>query len=188
MHMVARQFQHVLLGAIVAAGMSGNLGGPKRKRIGELRGERLLLNPQDAIDLAAGLSGSQFAIAQVEAKPYTRRPYAPFRTSTLQQEAGRKLRFGARRTMSAAQRLYEAGFITYMRTDSTDLSVTAVQAARSLVTDRYGSKFLPDKPRVYGKTTKGAQEAHEAIRPAGERFQDMDAAAEIGRASCRERV
>ncbi|MFV1999030.1 MAG: type I DNA topoisomerase [Acidimicrobiia bacterium] len=156
---------------------------------GLLRGERLLLDPQDAIDLAAGLSGSEFAVAEVEAKPYTRRPYAPFRTSTLQQEAGRKLRFGARRTMSAAQRLYEAGFITYMRTDSTNLSGTAVQAARSLVADRYGSKFLPEKPRVYGKAAKGAQEAHEAIRPAGERFQDMDAASgEFGPSSDESRV
>ncbi|MCB1246016.1 MAG: DNA topoisomerase I, partial [Acidimicrobiia bacterium] len=109
--------------------------------------------------------------------PYTRKPYAPFRTSTLQQEASRKLKFGARRTMRAAQALYEAGFITYMRTDSTNLSATAVEAARSLVADRYGSKFVPSEPRVYGKAAKGAQEAHEAIRPAGDRFQDMDAAA-----------
>jgi len=156
---------------------------------GVLRPKRLLLNSQEAIDLAAGLSGSDFTVAEIEAKPYTRRPYAPFRTSTLQQEAGRKLRFGARRTMSAAQRLYEAGFITYMRTDSTDLSATAVQAARSLVSDRYGSKFLPEKPRVYGKAAKGAQEAHEAIRPAGERFQDMDVAAgEFGPTSDESRV
>ncbi|GMQ97987.1 MAG: type I DNA topoisomerase [Acidimicrobiia bacterium] len=156
---------------------------------GVLRSKRLLLNSQDAIDLAAGLSGSDFTVAEIEAKPYTRRPYAPFRTSTLQQEAGRKLRFGARRTMSAAQRLYEAGFITYMRTDSTDLSATALQAARSLVSDRYGSKFLPDKPRVYSKAAKGAQEAHEAIRPAGERFQDMDVAAgEFGPTSDESRV
>jgi DNA topoisomerase I len=144
---------------------------------GALRKGRLLLTSQDAADLATGLSGAEFTVVSVEAKPYTRRPYAPFRTSTLQQEAGRKLRFGARRTMSAAQRLYEAGYITYMRTDSTNLSGTAVQAARSLVADRYGSKFLPDKPRVYGKAAKGAQEAHEAIRPAGDRFQDMDAVA-----------
>jgi len=146
-------------------------------RDGKLEKDRLLLSPEDVRDLATGLSGSTFAVMSVEAKPYTRKPYAPFRTSTLQQEASRKLRFGARRTMSAAQKLYEAGFITYMRTDSTNLSATAVQAARSLVADRYGSRFLPDKPRVYGKVAKGAQEAHEAIRPAGDRFQDMDVAA-----------
>ncbi len=144
---------------------------------GSLQGEKLRLTLEDAADLARGLSGASFTVATVEAKPYTRRPYPPFRTSTLQQEAGRKLRFGARRTMSAAQRLYEAGFITYMRTDSTNLSTTAVAAARSLVADRYGSKFLPEKPRAYGRAAKGAQEAHEAIRPSGERFQDMEAAA-----------
>jgi DNA topoisomerase-1 len=156
---------------------------------GSLRGDRLLLTSEDAVELATGLSGSEFAVVSVEAKPYTRRPYAPFRTSTLQQEAGRKLRFGARRTMSAAQRLYEGGFITYMRTDSTNLSATAVQAARSLVADRYGANFLPGKPRVYGKAAKGAQEAHEAIRPAGDRFQDMDTVAgEFGPTSDEARV
>ncbi|MDJ0790857.1 MAG: type I DNA topoisomerase [Acidimicrobiia bacterium] len=144
---------------------------------GELKGDRARLSIEDAVALATGLSGSDFTVAQVERKPYTRKPYPPFRTSTLQQEAGRKLRFGARRTMSAAQRLYEGGFITYMRTDSTNLSATAISAARSLVTDRYGASFLPNQPRSYGKQAKGAQEAHEAIRPAGERFQDMDAAA-----------
>lgn len=144
---------------------------------GQIREGRLLLSSQDAVDLAMGLSDSDFAVSAVERKPYTRRPYAPFRTSTLQQEAGRKFRFGARRTMSAAQRLYEAGFITYMRTDSTNLSSTAVKAARSLVADRYGAQFLPSKPRMYGKRAKGAQEAHEAIRPAGERFMDIAAAA-----------
>jgi len=145
---------------------------------GQLRKDRLLLSVPDAEELATGLSGAQFQVASVERKPYTRRPYPPFRTSTLQQEAGRKLRFGARRTMSAAQRLYEAGFITYMRTDSTNLSATALEAARSLVADRYGSEFLPGEARFYGKQAKGAQEAHEAIRPSGEQFQDMDAAAQ----------
>ena len=144
---------------------------------GELRRDRLLLTNQDAVDLSTGLVESEFAVVDVERKPYTRRPYPPFRTSTLQQEAGRKFRFGARRTMSAAQRLYEAGYISYMRTDSTNLSSTAVQAARSLVAERYGPSFLPAKPRSYGKQTKGAQEAHEAIRPAGDRFQDISAAA-----------
>ena len=145
---------------------------------GQLTKDRLLLSPDDAVALAQGLSGSEFAVTSVERKPYTRKPYPPFRTSTLQQEAGRKLRFGARRTMSAAQRLYEAGYITYMRTDSTNLSATAIDAARSLVADRYGSTFLPEAPRTYGKQAKGAQEAHEAIRPAGEQFKDMDVAAD----------
>lgn len=156
---------------------------------GEMKKDRLRLTVDDAVGLAEGLSGSEFSVTSVERKPYTRKPYPPFRTSTLQQEAGRKLRFGARRTMSAAQRLYEGGFITYMRTDSTNLSASAVAAARSLVSDRYGTSFLPDKPRVYGKQAKGAQEAHEAIRPAGEHFQDMDvAAANFGPTSDETRV
>jgi len=156
---------------------------------GEMKADRVRLTVDEAIGLAEGLSGSEFAVSSVERKPYTRKPYPPFRTSTLQQEAGRKARFGARRTMSAAQRLYEGGFITYMRTDSTNLSATAVSAARALVSDRYGSSFLPDKPRVYGKQAKGAQEAHEAIRPAGEHFQDMDVvAANFGPTSDETRV
>jgi DNA topoisomerase-1 len=136
------------------------------------RTDRLVLAPATAATLADELTGAPFTVASVERKPYTRRPYAPFRTATLQQEAGRKLRFGARRTMSAAQRLYEGGFITYMRTDSTNLSGTALSAARSLVAGRFGEQYLPDAPRFYGKKAKGAQEAHEAIRPAGEQFQD----------------
>ncbi len=156
---------------------------------GNLKKDRRALSPEDAISLAQGLSGADFSVTRVESKPYTRKPYAPFRTSTLQQEAGRKLRFGARRTMSAAQALYEQGFITYMRTDSTNLSATALDAARSLVADRYGSQFLPEKPRFYGTQAKGAQEAHEAIRPAGDRFQDMDrAAAQFGPTSDAARV
>ncbi|MCZ7532273.1 MAG: type I DNA topoisomerase [Acidimicrobiia bacterium] len=156
---------------------------------GNLKKGRRALSPQDAVGLAQGLSGADFSVASVESKPYTRKPYAPFRTSTLQQEAGHKLRFGARRTMSAAQALYEQGFITYMRTDSTNLSATALDAARSLVADRYGSQFLPEKPRLYGSQAKGAQEAHEAIRPAGDRFQDMDrVAAQFGPTSDAARV
>jgi DNA topoisomerase-1 len=156
---------------------------------GKMVKDRLLLSPEDAIDLATGLSAADFKVAGVERKPYTRRPYAPFRTSTLQQEAGHKLRFGARRTMSAAQRLYEAGYITYMRTDSTNISGTALDAARSLVADRYGTEFLPEKPRHYGKKAKGAQEAHEAIRPAGEEFQDINTiAANFGPTSDETRV
>jgi DNA topoisomerase-1 len=156
---------------------------------GALKKDRLLLSPGDAVELAQGLSGATFAVAGVEAKPYKRRPYPPFRTSTIQQEASRKYRFGARRTMSAAQRLYEAGFITYMRTDSTNLSASAIEAARSLVAAKFGAEYLPGKARMYSKAAKGAQEAHEAIRPAGDQFQDMDAAAHnFGRTSDESRL
>ncbi len=142
---------------------------------------RLVLDEAEAGALAAGLEGADFAVASVEAKPYGRKPYPPFRTSTLQQEAGRKLRFGARRTMSAAQKLYEGGFITYMRTDSINLSAAAIDAARALVAERYGAAYLPAKPRTYSGKVKNAQEAHEGIRPAGDLFQDPDAvAASVG--------
>ncbi|MGH8828319.1 MAG: DNA topoisomerase, partial [Jiangellaceae bacterium] len=104
------------------------------------------------------------------AKPYTRKPYAPFRTTTLQQEASRKLGYGAARTMQIAQKLYENGYITYMRTDSTTLSESALAAARAQVADLYGREYLPDAPRRYASKVKNAQEAHEAIRPAGEAF------------------
>ena len=110
------------------------------------------------------------AVRSVESKPYTRRPYAPFRTTTMQQEAGRKLGFTAQRAMSVAQDLYEAGFITYMRTDSVTLSDTAITAARNQVRQLFGADYLPDQPRVYTSKVKNAQEAHEAIRPAGETF------------------
>ncbi len=120
--------------------------------------------------LVSALQETTFDVRSVESKPYTRRPYAPFRTTTLQQEASRKLGFGAQRTMSIAQRLYENGFITYMRTDSTTLSETAVNAARDQVRELYGAEYLPDAPRTYASKVKNAQEAHEAIRPAGERF------------------
>ena len=139
--------------------------------------DRVILDEASASTLARELEESEFAIASVEAKPYTRKPYPPFRTSTLQQEAGRKLRFGARRTMSAAQRLYEGGFITYMRTDSTTLSAAALTSARKLVEEKYGKDFLPEKPRTYAGKVKNAQEAHEAIRPAGDRFKDVEAVA-----------
>ncbi|MGZ4447210.1 MAG: type I DNA topoisomerase, partial [Nocardioides sp.] len=120
--------------------------------------------------LADALHDTDFAVRSVEAKPYTRKPYAPFRTTTLQQEASRKLGFSASSTMSVAQRLYENGFITYMRTDSTTLSETAIAAARSQARDLYGPEYIPDAPRVYTSKVKNAQEAHEAIRPAGESF------------------
>lgn len=111
-----------------------------------------------------------YAVRSVERKPYTRKPYAPFRTTTLQQEASRKLGFSAKYTMQVAQRLYENGYITYMRTDSITLSETAVAAARSQAIKLYGSAYVPDKPRVYTSKVKNAQEAHEAIRPSGEEF------------------
>ena len=120
--------------------------------------------------LAAGLQDTTFDVRSVESKPYRRSPYAPFRTTTLQQEASRKLGMSASVTMSVAQRLYENGFITYMRTDSTTLSGGAVDAARSQVRELYGAEYLPDSPRIYASKVKNAQEAHEAIRPAGESF------------------
>jgi DNA topoisomerase-1 len=128
------------------------------------------LDEQAARALAAALERTSFAVRSVESKPYRRSPYAPFRTTTLQQEASRKLGFGAKRTMQVAQKLYENGFITYMRTDSTTLSETAVTAARAQVTQLYGADYLPDAPRVYASKVKNAQEAHEAIRPSGDRF------------------
>jgi DNA topoisomerase I len=120
--------------------------------------------------LVHALQETTFDIRSVEAKPYRRQPYAPFRTTTLQQEASRKLGFGASRTMSVAQRLYENGFITYMRTDSVTLSETAVNAARAQARELYGAEYVPDRPRTYTSKVKNAQEAHEAVRPAGENF------------------
>jgi len=109
-------------------------------------------------------------VKSVDEKPYKRTPYPPFMTSTLQQEAGRKLRFTTQRAMSVAQRLYENGYITYMRTDSTSLSETALNAARTQAAQLYGPEYVPDQPRRYAKKVKNAQEAHEAIRPAGDSF------------------
>ncbi|MGW2475322.1 type I DNA topoisomerase [Streptomyces sp. NPDC001665] len=133
-------------------------------------GQTLHLDEANARALAAALADSSFAVRSVESKPYRRSPYAPFRTTTLQQEASRKLGFGAKATMQVAQKLYENGFITYMRTDSTTLSDTAVSAARAQVTQLYGADYLPEKPRTYAGKVKNAQEAHEAIRPSGDRF------------------
>ena len=127
--------------------------------------ELLLLDEEGAQSLVDRLRESQFRVATMEDKPYTSKPYAPFTTSTLQQEANRKLRFTARRTMQAAQSLYENGYITYMRTDSTTLAKEAIEAARALVNDQYGKEFLADGPRQYQTKVKNAQEAHEAIRP-----------------------
>ncbi|MGV4929958.1 type I DNA topoisomerase [Streptomyces sp. BHT-5-2] len=130
----------------------------------------LHLDEANARALAAALEQTSFSVRSVESKPYRRSPYAPFRTTTLQQEASRKLGFGAKATMQVAQKLYENGFITYMRTDSTTLSDTAVAAARAQVTQLYGAGYLPEKPRTYAGKVKNAQEAHEAIRPSGDRF------------------
>ncbi|MGW1137746.1 type I DNA topoisomerase [Streptomyces zhihengii] len=138
---------------------------------GRLKSAQVLhLDEANARSLAAALEGASFAVRSVESKPYRRSPYAPFRTTTLQQEASRKLGFGAKATMQVAQKLYENGFITYMRTDSTTLSDTAVTAARAQVTQLYGADYLPEKPRTYAGKVKNAQEAHEAIRPSGDRF------------------
>jgi DNA topoisomerase I len=134
------------------------------------KGGRVHLDRTGAEGLVRALSDTTFEVRSVEAKPYRRSPYAPFRTTTLQQEASRKLGMTASVTMSVAQRLYENGFITYMRTDSTTLSDGAVQAARSQVRELFGAEYLPDAPRTYASKVKNAQEAHEAIRPAGESF------------------
>ncbi|MCW2597677.1 MAG: topA [Jatrophihabitans sp.] len=128
------------------------------------------LDEAGARGLAARLDGQDFTVQGVEEKPYRRRPYAPFMTSTLQQEAGRKFRWSAQQVMRTAQRLYENGFITYMRTDSTNLSETALAAARSQARELYGDAYVPAEARVYTRKVKNAQEAHEAIRPAGDSF------------------
>ncbi|HNM83671.1 MAG TPA: type I DNA topoisomerase [Mycobacterium sp.] len=137
--------------------------------------EVLVLNQASAGELVAGLRGAGLTVASVEEKPYTRRPYPPFMTSTLQQEAGRKLRFSSERTMSLAQRLYENGYITYMRTDSTTLSQSAINAARTQAGQLYGQEYVHPTPRQYTRKVKNAQEAHEAIRPAGDTFATPDA-------------
>ncbi|GAA4993350.1 type I DNA topoisomerase [Streptomyces siamensis] len=139
--------------------------------LGQLKSANTLhLDEANARALAAALENTDFSVRSVESKPYRRSPYAPFRTTTLQQEASRKLGFGAKATMQVAQKLYENGFITYMRTDSTTLSDTAVAAARAQVTQLYGADYLPAQPRTYAGKVKNAQEAHEAIRPSGDRF------------------
>ncbi len=130
----------------------------------------VVLDGSRATALAESLRGAAMTVTSVEEKPYTRRPYAPFMTSTLQQEAGRKLRFSSDRTMRIAQRLYENGYITYMRTDSTTLSESAINAARAQARELYGESFVHPTPRQYNRKVKNAQEAHEAIRPAGETF------------------
>jgi DNA topoisomerase I len=132
--------------------------------------DALHLDGVAAAALAERLRPASFAVSSVERKPYRRSPYAPFRTTTLQQEASRKLGLSAKQTMSFAQRLYENGYITYMRTDSVTLSQTAIDAARRQAKQLYGDAYVPEAPRVYASKVKNAQEAHEAIRPAGDSF------------------
>jgi DNA topoisomerase I len=144
---------------------------------GQLIGEKniFLLTKKDSERIAAEIKTKPWTVQEVEEKPVNRRPSAPFITSTLQQESNRKLGLSSRETMQTAQKLYEQGFITYMRTDSTFLSQEAISAARTCISKKYGKEYLPDQPRNYeGKKAKGAQEAHEAIRPAGSQFVDPD--------------
>jgi DNA topoisomerase-1 len=140
--------------------------------VGEMKDSADVVHVDEAraTSLAEGLQSQVFSVSSVEAKPYRRSPYAPFRTTTLQQEASRKLGYGSARTMQIAQRLYENGHITYMRTDSVTLSDTAVRAARNQVAELFGGEYLPAAPRTYQSKVKNAQEAHEAIRPAGDAF------------------
>ncbi len=146
------------------------------------RDDVVVLDQSRATSLVEELGGAAFSVRLRESKPYRRRPAAPFTTSTFQQEAGRKLRLSSAMAMRTAQSLYEKGFITYMRTDSTTLSETAVRAARGTIGERYGADFLPDSPRLYTKKAKNAQEAHEAIRPAGGSFRSpSDVAGQVSR-------
>ena len=158
----------------VASGKDFDSQGKSKKNV-------VVLDQQAATSLATRLTDADFVVDSVESKPYKRSPYPPFRTSTLQQDAGRKLRFSSSRTMSVAQRLYENGYITYMRTDSVELSDAAVASARTQITKLYGKEYLSPKPRKYsGKQAKGAQEAHEAIRPAGEFSTPEQVAKDVG--------
>jgi DNA topoisomerase I len=156
---------------------------------GELRSPDVLhLDAAAAAALAERLDGAAFSVASVERKPYRRSPYAPFRTTTLQQEASRKLGFSAKHTMSIAQRLYENGYITYMRTDSVTLSQTAISAARRQAAELYGAAYVPDAPRIFPSKVKNAQEAHEAIRPAGDSFRTPAQVARDGLSSDERRL
>jgi DNA topoisomerase-1 len=144
----------------------------------------IVLTTERATELAEAFRARRAAVSSIETKPYKRQPSAPFRTSTMQQDASSRLGFGAQRTMRAAQSLYENGYITYMRTDSMTLSGEAITAARAAAVERFGKDSIPSSPRVYRSKVEGAQEAHEAIRPAGESFQAPDTvASEVGAAS-----
>ena len=157
-------------------GEDGQLKAPRSGSVADL----VHLDEAGARTLTEELANCTGRVHSIERKPYKRTPAPPFMTSTLQQEAGRKLGFTSQRTMRAAQRLYENGFITYMRTDSTTLSTAALSAARALISEQYGDDHLPPKPREYKKKVKNAQEAHEAIRPAGDRFRSpKEVAAEV---------
>ena len=155
---------HSLDGARVARGSDFGQDGVLKKN------DIVHLDRARAEALSSALADTTFDVRSVESKPYRRSPYAPFRTTTLQQEAGRKLGMSSSVTMSVAQRLYEGGHITYMRTDSTTLSSAAIGAAREQVRELYGAEYVPDAPRTYASKVKNAQEAHEAIRPAGDSF------------------
>ncbi|HHH27889.1 MAG TPA: type I DNA topoisomerase, partial [Polyangiaceae bacterium] len=160
-------------GARLASGKDfGPDGKPKKDGV-------LVLDEAAARALASDLSDNgAFAVSSVERKPYRRKPAAPFMTSTLQQEASRKLRMSARQTMRTAQRLYESGYITYMRTDSTTLSEAALTAARKQIEELYGKQYMPDAPRSYANKVKNAQEAHEAIRPSGDSWKTPERVAQ----------
>ena len=155
-------------GRRVATGRDFNDAGELRPAA--VKASAVHLHQVGATAVAEAVGRGEPRVAGVEDKPYRRRPAAPFTTSTLQQEASRKLRMNPRETMRVAQGLYENGFITYMRTDSTVLSGQAVAAARSQVAELYGTEYVPERPRIYASKAKGAQEAHEAIRPAGDHF------------------
>ena len=153
-------------------GLTGNLISGK---------DMIVLDEKSATQIMTQVKSATWKVSDVEEKPVSRRPYAPFITSTLQQESNRKLGLSSRETMQVAQKLYEQGFITYMRTDSTFLSTEAIKAAREAIQSKYGKEYLPAAPRTYeGKKVKGAQEAHEAIRPAGVVFQDPEATGLVG--------
>ena len=141
---------------------------------GALNGDYMVLKNQEAAELSEKLQGEKLKVVSVEAKPSSRKPSAPFTTSTLQQDASRKLGLSAKQTMDLAQQLYQEGHITYMRTDSANLSAQAIQASRKEVESRFGKEYLPEKPRQYGSSNKNAQEAHEAIRPSGDNFTSPD--------------
>ena len=178
----ATDSREVFTGRLAAIDGVRPAGGRDFNQQGELTTDGVIrLDEALATALVARIQGGGYTVRSVENKPYTRYPYAPFRTSTLQQEASRKLRFGASRTMIAAQRLYERGYITYMRTDSTSLSDTALRTARSEIADRYGDQYVAAQPRRYTNKVKNAQEAHEAIRPAGDSWKTPEqVAAAVG--------
>ncbi|WP_324615212.1 type I DNA topoisomerase [Nesterenkonia sedimenti] len=157
---------HAVDGKRIAAGSDFTDKGELKKN----RSDVVVLGENDAVSLAEGLTEVPCTVDSLEDKPYSRRPQPPFITSTLQQDAARRLRFSSRVTMQVAQRLYENGYITYMRTDSTVLSNEALQAARRQASELYGAESVPEKPRFYARRSDTAQEAHEAIRPAGDSF------------------